>query len=118
MLRPRLHPHRFTDSPLLDNSRATARSYYRATSRPVAEVPALTVDQCLADAGCQRLDFVSLDVEGWEAPALRGLDLVRWRPEYLLVECNEREAVEEVLGGNYAPERHLGERDILFKRTS
>ncbi len=42
--------------------------------------------EILHEAGVSRLDFVSIDVEGGELQALRGLDLDRFRPELVVVE--------------------------------
>ena len=52
-----------------------------------AEVPVMTLDQVLEDAGAPaRLDFVSIDVEGHDIEVLDGFDLARWRPRLLLIE--------------------------------
>jgi FkbM family methyltransferase len=82
-------------------------------------VPARTLDQLLEDAGVEEIDFVSLDLEGFEAPALRGLDLDRRRPSFLLVETaggGGRGAVEEVLGERYEALESLTADDVLYRR--
>jgi FkbM family methyltransferase len=51
------------------------------------DVPVMTLDQVLADAGAPRpLDFVSIDVEGHDIEVLDGFDLAGWRPRLLLIE--------------------------------
>jgi hypothetical protein len=52
----------------------------------VEEVEVRTLDDVLADAGSPEIDFMSLDVEGFELQVLRGFDLARHRPAMLLVE--------------------------------
>ena len=53
----------------------------------MCEVPIMTLDQVLRDAGAPRpLDFVSIDVEGHDVEVLRGFDLAHWRPRLLLIE--------------------------------
>jgi FkbM family methyltransferase len=49
------------------------------------------VDDLLEDAGFQgrTIHFCTIDVEGSEAEALAGFDLVRWRPWVLVVEATE-----------------------------
>ena len=61
-------------------------------------VPARPLSSIVDECGLDRVDFISLDLEGYEAPALRGIDFERHRPGLLLVEIsNDRQAVEKVL---------------------
>lgn len=53
-----------------------------------AEVPFMTMDDALARAGIERLDWAVIDVEGAELSVLRGFDLARFRPRVLVVEDN------------------------------
>jgi FkbM family methyltransferase len=53
-------------------------------------VKQLTIDTMLAEAGVTRLDFATIDVEGYELEALRGWNLARWKPRVLVVEDNSR----------------------------
>jgi FkbM family methyltransferase len=68
-------------------------------------VPARTLTAVLNEAGVRAVDFLSLDVEGYEGPALEGLDLDAIRPRFMLIEVGEDEArkpqVEDVLGDRY-----------------
>jgi FkbM family methyltransferase len=51
------------------------------------EVPARTLDDILNETHAPSpIDFVSIDVEGHESEVLKGFDLARWRPRFLLVE--------------------------------
>jgi FkbM family methyltransferase len=84
-------------------------------------VPARTLDDVLAESDVEQIDFVSLDLEGFEAPALRGLDLDRHRPGWLLVEVaggGGRPAVEEVIGSRYEAVAELSTADVLYRRRS
>jgi FkbM family methyltransferase len=49
-------------------------------------VPVTTADGVIEQHLGNRLDFVSIDVEGHEADVLRGLTLERWLPKLVLVE--------------------------------
>jgi FkbM family methyltransferase len=61
-------------------------------------VPARTLSSILDDRGISQIDFMSLDLEGYEAAALSGLELERHRPTMLLVEISgDRQDVERAL---------------------
>ena len=50
-------------------------------------VPVRTLDEILIDAGAPApIDFLSIDIEGHEIPALEGFDFARWRPRLILIE--------------------------------
>jgi FkbM family methyltransferase len=83
------------------------------------DVPARTLDEVLRESDVGALDFVSLDLEGLEAPALRGLDLDLHRPGWLLVEVaggGGRDAVERVIGERYEAIEELTPADVLYRR--
>lgn len=79
-----------------------------------------TLSRLLDEIDAPGIDLMSLDLEGFEAPALRGLDIDRHAPRYLLVEVaapEERAAVEAVLGTRYRHEAMLTQRDALYARS-
>jgi FkbM family methyltransferase len=83
------------------------------------QVPARTLDDILMESGVGEIDFVSLDLEGFEASALRGLDLDRHRPRWLLIEVaagGGRSAVEHVIGDHYEAVEELTPADVLYRR--
>lgn len=45
-----------------------------------------TLDSMLEEAGVVSIDFISIDIEGHEMHALKGLDLQRWKPRIVLLE--------------------------------
>jgi len=81
-------------------------------------VPARTLSSLLDELDAPRVDLLSLDVEGFEAQALRGLDLDRHAPRFILVEIHDmrdgRAAVEEVLGDRYVAIEQLSPLDMLY----
>jgi FkbM family methyltransferase len=50
------------------------------------EVPTITLDRLLSDHGVQKVDFVSMDIEGSEPEALEGFDIERYRPDLICIE--------------------------------
>ena len=82
------------------------------------EVPARTI-QSLIDEFTLSDDFFSLDVEGFENSVLKGLDLDRSAPTFLLVECHNLERLAEAkltLANHYSIEQKLTQHDYLFIR--
>lgn len=81
--------------------------------------PAVTLSSLLDDVGAPEIDFMSLDVEGFEPEVLKGLDLDRHAPRYLLVEQHDdasRAAVEAQLGDRYRRVEQLSPLDVLYAR--
>lgn len=78
-------------------------------------VPARALSDILDQHGITKIDFFSLDVEGYEMQALRGLDFTRHRPRFLLVECRDRPAIEQFLALHYEPVADLSHHDVLFR---
>jgi FkbM family methyltransferase len=82
-------------------------------------VPARTLSSVLEEAAVPEIDFLSLDVEGFEADVLRGLDFDRFAPLYMLVEVIEPErhsALDAVLAGRYEEVAQLSPHDVLLRR--
>jgi FkbM family methyltransferase len=81
--------------------------------------PARTLSSVLEQSGVGPIDFMSLDLEGYEAAALRGLDLNRWAPAWLLVEVANgegRPGVEAALGERYEAVCAPTAGDVLYRR--
>ena len=49
------------------------------------------LDKVVPSQTHQMIDFMSLDVEGYELPILKGLDLKKYSPVYLLIEVYDRD---------------------------
>jgi FkbM family methyltransferase len=83
--------------------------------------PARTLSSILDEVGAPEVDLLSLDIEGYEAQALAGLDLERHAPRRILVEMREpehdRAPVEAVLGARYRAAGALSPYDFLYERA-
>jgi FkbM family methyltransferase len=83
--------------------------------------PARTLSSILDEAGAPEVDLLSLDIEGYEAQALAGLDLARHAPRRILVEMREPERdrvpIEAVLGARYRAAGALSPYDFLYERA-
>jgi FkbM family methyltransferase len=84
-------------------------------------VRARTLTSILDEVRAPAIDFLSLDVEGYEAQVLDGLDLERFGPAYALIEVADdpgRQAdVERALGDDYEIVGRLTPLDLLFRRA-
>ena len=78
-------------------------------------VPARPLSELLDQHGIAQVDFFSLDVEGYELEALKGLDFARHAPRFLLVECRERETIQNFLAPRYEAVAELSHHDVLFR---
>ena len=83
--------------------------------------PARTLSSILDEVQAPEVDVLSLDVEGYEAQVLAGLDLERHAPRYVLVEMRDiggdRGPIEEVLGERYVAVEELSPFDVLYARA-
>ena len=83
------------------------------------EVPVRTLSSLLVEAEVTQVDFLSLDVEGYEVEAIGGLDLERTTVNYLLIEIGSeanRRGVEQALGEGYVLAEQLTHHDYLYVR--
>ena len=83
-------------------------------------VPARTLRGILDEVGRPEVDLLSLDVEGYEPEVLKGLDLTRYAPKWILVEMHDlgmgRARMSALLGERYAEHEQLSPLDVLYRR--
>lgn len=79
--------------------------------------PATTVSKLLDSHGADRIDFFSLDVEGYELEVLKGIDFDRHRPSYFLIEARDVNTVTEfLLNKGYRQSAQWSKNDYLFEQ--
>lgn len=59
----------------------------REKKQRVALVETVTLDDLLTREGVERIDFLSMDIEGGEPKALAGFDIKRFRPRLVCIEA-------------------------------
>jgi FkbM family methyltransferase len=95
---------------------AAGRQYLKPGEVPyTVKVPARTLTSVLDAHGIRRVDLLSLDVEGYEGDALRGINFERHAPRYILVEANNVADVEDALGNRYELLVQLSKHDRLYR---
>ena len=78
----------------------------------VVEVPARTLNDILEQAHAPRgMELVSIDIEGGEPAALRGMDLAYWQPRLLIVEADD-DAACQALDAHLNPQGYTRARMI------
>lgn len=78
-------------------------------------VPGRTLTSILDELAVTNIDLLTVDVEGYEVEALKGLDLQRYRPKYICVEAWARQAIDDYLIPYYEIVDELTELDILYR---
>jgi FkbM family methyltransferase len=91
----------------------------RLNSGNIVDVPAITLTKLLDKHQITKIDFFSLDVEGYEMSVLNGLDFSIYRPKYILVETAnrveyQREMKKYMESKNYSFIKQLSGNDDLF----
>jgi FkbM family methyltransferase len=81
------------------------------------EVECKTISEIIDMSKYKSFDFMSIDVEGFEIEVLKGIDMKRHAPQFLLVETwyYGGEAIKDFLCDYYDVEEYITEIDILFK---
>lgn len=64
--------------------------------------------------GFTHIDLLSLDVEGYELQALKGIDFTRHRPRFILVEARYRAEIDDYLAPHYTVCDVLSHHDVLY----
>jgi len=56
----------------------------------VIVVPTITINDLLEREGVEKIDFLSMDINGTEPTALKGFDIQKYRPELVHIEVHDR----------------------------
>lgn len=82
-------------------------------------IAARTLDSVLQEANIEKIDFFSLDVEGYELKVLQGFDFKRYKPSFILVEAHDAigqiEDIKQLLSDCYSIVEKPTAYDYLFK---
>jgi FkbM family methyltransferase len=63
----------------------------RLSSKTLSPVKAATLESILDSQNVSHIDFLSLDTEGYELNILNGLNLDKYRPNYMLIEIYKKD---------------------------
>ena len=106
------HKAKHEEEKFLDSARPFCKKQFEI------EVEARTMTSILEECNVEEIDFLSLDVEGYELNVLKGLDLNKYHPNFILVETENRGLLDEYLKEYYIFVEKLGIHDYLYKYVS
>lgn len=78
------------------------------------EAKCVSLQSLIDKHNINKIDFLSLDVEGYEAQVLKGIDFHRTRPRFILVEARYESDVRAALPTEYKEAARLSHHDILY----
>ncbi len=78
------------------------------------KVKGVTINHILEKEGIEKIDFMSIDLEGYEYEAMKGMSIEKYKPSYILAEVNQEET-KDLLEGRYRVVERLSEKDFLFE---
>ena len=92
----------FAAGPLSTTDEARIEAWMPGKQRKPIEVPRITLNDLLDEAGVTKIDFLSIDIEGGEAGALVGFDIGRFQPALVCIEVapKNREQVAKYFAEN------------------
>lgn len=101
------------------------REHKECIKNNLVEVPAITLTKLLQRHNITHIDFISLDVEGYEISVLNGFDFKHYSPTYFLIETTSFDNRKEVII-NYMQNQdyivlmddELGVNDVFFGKNN
>lgn len=108
----------FSDSNLEDNYIATGLKIQHIDETYTIDVPARTLEAVVDDVKSKpaKIDFLSLDVEGYELSVLKGLNLNKYTPTYLLLEdLFDNQELHGYISSYYSLVEMFSDHDYFYK---
>lgn len=98
-----------------DESHIKSGEIVQGISRKSVSAVGKTISEIISESGQVAIDFLSLDVEGFELEALKGFTKEEHFPNYILVETKQIGLVLEVLNYRYELVEILSEHDYFLR---
>ena len=103
---------------LAEQSHIAAAEEIQGITRSRITVRGQTLSQLIDDAKLHEITLLSLDVEGYELEALKGLEFSRHAPKWILVETSRPDEVTQYLSEHYVVHDKLSIHDWLFRKRN
>jgi len=80
------------------------------------KIPVRTLTSILDEVNPEKIDFLSLDVEGYELNVLQGLNFEKYKPELIVVECHGDtiNPVNDLLSPYYDLDNKISNIDYVY----
>lgn len=98
-----------------DEAHIKSAEIVQGISRNSVSAPGKTLSEIIMESGHSKIDFLSLDIEGFELEALKGFTNVEHFPKYILIETKKLDLVLDVLGNRYELVEALSEHDYFLQ---
>ena len=98
-----------------DEAHIKSAEIVQGISRNSVSAPGKTLSEIITESGHSKIDFLSLDVEGFELEALKGFTNEEHFPKYILIETKKLNLVLDVLGNRYELVEALSEHDYFLE---
>lgn len=76
----------YVEGDFINNDSMASINGKRTNNKNLIQVRATTLEKIINEHKCKNIDFLSLDTEGYEFNILKGLNLDKHRPNYMLIE--------------------------------
>ena len=106
---------RSTKNFAFDETHIRTAELVKGISRTSTSTTGKKISEVITESGFPGIDFLSLDVEGFELEALKGFTKEEHFPRYILIETKQLELVHEVLGHRYKLVEALSHHDYFLK---
>jgi len=101
-----------------DETHIRTAELVQGISRTSTSTTGKTISEVITESGFPGIDFLSLDVEGFELEALKGFTKEEHFPRYILIETKQLDLVHEVLGHRYELVEALSNHDYFMQLKS
>lgn len=98
-----------------DETHIKSAEIIQGIGRNSASAIGKTISEVISESGESTIDFLSLDVEGFELEALKGFTNEEHFPRYILIETKQLDLVNQVLGYRYELVEALSEHDYFLQ---
>lgn len=98
-----------------DEAHIKSAEIVQGISRNSVSAPGKTFSEIIKESGHSKIDFLSLDVEGFELEALKGFTNGEHFPRFILIETKKLDVVLEVLEDRYELVEALSEHDYFLQ---